>query len=166
MPGPLSSTIIRKRNGTIFDADKNVGEHLCFLAGVERIVHGFLNSGDNAARGGVEAKQVLVLLEEFRYTDAALLLASSSASTMGTHLGNGRCESDRLLLTGREVLQGHFARLGLRFADNHRKIRGFRAWAGSLGARPRSTTWCCLCSTRCPERGTPYPPRVELVLED
>ena len=31
-----------------FDADVNIGKHLRLLAGIERVIHGFLDRGDNA----------------------------------------------------------------------------------------------------------------------
>jgi len=53
---------------------KMSGEHLRFLAGVQRVIDRFLDSGDDAAGGGIKPEEVLVLLKEFRDTDAALLL--------------------------------------------------------------------------------------------
>src|SRR5208337_2579277 len=67
----------------LFDADKNIREHLRFLASIQRIVHGFLDSCNDTACWGVEAEQVFVLLEEFCYTDAALLFCQFVSKNHG-----------------------------------------------------------------------------------
>ncbi len=54
-------------------ADKDIGEHLRLLAGVERVVHRFLDGGDDTARRRVKTKKVLVLLEELCNADTPLL---------------------------------------------------------------------------------------------
>jgi hypothetical protein len=54
--------------------DEDVGEDLGLLAGVEGVVHRLLHRGDDPPRGGIEAEEVLVLLEELGDADGPLLL--------------------------------------------------------------------------------------------
>ncbi len=55
------------------DADKNIRKDLRLLTGIQRVIHGLLDGGDHPAGGGIKTEEVLVLLEEFRDADAALL---------------------------------------------------------------------------------------------
>ena len=57
----------------LFYADENIREHLRLFAGVQSVVHGLLDGGDNPPRGGVKTKEMLVLLKKFCDADAALL---------------------------------------------------------------------------------------------
>jgi hypothetical protein len=53
--------------------DEDVREYHGLLAGVEGIVHRLLHRGDDPPGGGVEAQEVLVLLEELGDADGPLL---------------------------------------------------------------------------------------------
>ena len=57
----------------VLDDDGDVGEDAGLLAGVEGVVHGFLDGGQEGLAGVVEAEQVAVLGEELGDGDLALL---------------------------------------------------------------------------------------------
>ena len=52
--------------------DEDVGEDACLFAGVERVVHGFLDGGEQRLAGVVETEEVAVFREELRDGDLAL----------------------------------------------------------------------------------------------
>ena len=48
------------------DFHPDVGQNTRFFAGIQRVVHGFFDGGDQRACEGIKAKEVLVFLKEFR----------------------------------------------------------------------------------------------------
>src|SRR3989338_7067455 len=98
MPGPLSETVTRKRGawlggggggpaapprppgGADREGDDALREDARFLGGVERVVDGFLDAGEERLSRVVEAEQVAVLGEELGHRDVPLA---------GAHLDGG-----------------------------------------------------------------------------
>ena len=109
MPGPLSWTITTKRPSPfvssaslagglereVVDLDRQLGEDAGLLAGVERVVDGFLDRGEQGLRRVVEAEQVAVLGEELGDRDLALLL--------GQRLGRDALRARGARLAGRRA---------------------------------------------------------------
>jgi hypothetical protein len=91
----------------VVDLDAQLGQDAGFLAGVERVVDGFLDGGEQRLRGVVEAEQVAVLGEELGDRDLALLLGEgfgggAPRSFFGRRRGGngGRAELDELVFRG------------------------------------------------------------------
>ncbi len=73
MPGPLSCTPTLKRLvAGLLDVDPDFGQDAGFFAGVERVVDGFLDRGQQGLARIVEAEQVAVLGKELADRDIAL----------------------------------------------------------------------------------------------
>ena len=157
MPGPLSSTTTRKRpspfvsSAFCFMASRprswtstaQLGQDAGFLAGVERVVDGFLDGGEQRLRGVVEAEQVAVLGEELRDRDLALL--------RGQRLGRHPRRLRRHARSGRGASSGAGSRAaGGEGGGSTRALRGARRGRGrvcseqvelrllALAARPRA----------------------------
>ena len=57
------------------ELDRDVGKNARFFAGIERVVHGFLNGRDQGACQRVKPEKVLVFLEKFRNGHLLLVLS-------------------------------------------------------------------------------------------
>ena len=57
-----------------FYLHKDVRQYPCILAGIQGIVHGLFDAGDQGAGRGVESQNLTVLLKKFSYGDGFLLL--------------------------------------------------------------------------------------------
>ena len=102
MPGPLSCTPTLKRLVPVCcDVDPDLGQDAGLFAGVERVVDGFLDRGQQGLARIVEAEQVAVLGEELADRDIAL--------AGGHRLGRGAAPASARMAVGRAVA----GRLGL-----------------------------------------------------
>ena len=58
----------------LFDPDFQLREDVSFFAGVEGIVHGFLDGGEQGLAGVVKTEEVAILGEEFADADGPLVV--------------------------------------------------------------------------------------------
>jgi hypothetical protein len=60
-------------SGDLLDPDVDIRQDLCLLTGIEGVIDGFLDGGNDSAGRRVKPEQVLVLLEKLCDTDTPLL---------------------------------------------------------------------------------------------
>src|SRR5512136_1546559 len=127
IPGPLSSTMIRKTSFEIFLILIKMSGSTC---------------ASSQASSELSTASLIVVITPrvgesnprrclfFSKNSATLMLrccfASSSASTMRSHLGDGSRKIQRFLLPGLQVLERHRTGFLLTLPYNNGKIRGLR----------------------------------------
>jgi hypothetical protein len=102
MPGPLSTTVTRNRSSVLGRCDLDPRQDAGLLAGVQRVVHGLLDGGQQGLAGIVESQQVAVLGEELADGDVPLLAGHllGGGVPAGRAAGGGRVGGGRRRLVG------------------------------------------------------------------